>query len=449
MNNEMNRVSYFFRSLVNMKDHVDTEAAIQRIRGGIAFRGPNVFILFCAIIIAAVGLNLNSIPVIIGAMLISPVMGPILGFGLGVGINDTSLVKDSAKNFLVMVVISILASTLFYLISPLQLEQQTELLARTNPTLYDVLIALFGGFAGILETSRKERGGTVIPGVAIATALMPPLCTVGYGIAHLEPKFILGAFYLFLINSAFISLATVISVKYLRFPVLAGDEARRRHSARWSGVILTLLIVPSVLSAIQMIQDNNFARNAELLVKNNKNLGKSYIYDYKTNLENRPHTLELFLAGEKMEAEARERLLSQAEEAGITRSQILIHEDAAFQNELLTESELIRNIIEGHNRQVSGLESQVDSLRGAIERYKAQQLPSALITREIASQYSGVTSVTLTRGESVQVGEDGARPAIVAIVRCTAPLNEAERSRIEQWLRVRLAVDDVTVIVTK
>ncbi len=443
----MNRVSYFFRSLVNMKDHVDTEAAIQRIRGGIAFRGPNVFILFCAIIIAAVGLNLNSIPVIIGAMLISPVMGPILGFGLGVSINDTSLVKDSAKNFLVMVVISILASTLFYLISPLQLEQQTELLARTNPTLYDVLIALFGGFAGILETSRKERGGTVIPGVAIATALMPPLCTVGYGIAHLEPKFILGAFYLFLINSAFISLATVISVKYLRFPVLAGDEARRRHSARWSGVILTLLIVPSVLSAIQMIQDNNFARNAELLVKNNKNLGKSYIYDYKTNLDNRPHTLELYLAGEKMEAATRERLLTQAEEAGITRSQILIHEDAAFQNELLTESELINNIIESHNRQVNELEAKITELSGEIQQYKNRELPAALITRELAAQYEGVRRVTLTRGQRTDTAGDAASEVIVAILDCTKPLKEAERTRIQSWLKVRLGAEQVEVIV--
>ncbi len=443
----MNRVSYFFRSLVNMKDHVDTEAAIQRIRGGIAFRGPNVFILFCAIIIAAVGLNLNSIPVIIGAMLISPVMGPILGFGLGVSINDTSLVKDSAKNFLVMVVISILASTLFYLISPLQLEQQTELLARTNPTLYDVLIALFGGFAGILETSRKERGGTVIPGVAIATALMPPLCTVGYGIAHLAPKFILGAFYLFLINSVFISLATIITVKYLRFPVLSGDEKIRRHSARWSGVILTLLIVPSVLSAIQMIQDNNFARNAELLVKNNKNLGKSYIYDYKTNLDNRPHTLELYLAGEKMEAATRERLLTQAEEAGITRSQILIHEDAAFQNELLTESELINNIIESHNRQVNELEAKITELTGEIQQYKNRELPAALITRELTAQYEGIRRVTLTRGQRTDTAGDAASEVIVAILDCTKPLKEAERTRIQSWLKVRLGAEQVEVIV--
>jgi uncharacterized hydrophobic protein (TIGR00271 family) len=443
----MNKFTRFFRILVNMKDHVDVENAAVSIRRGIYFRGPNVFILACAIVIASVGLNLNSIPVIIGAMLISPVMGPILGFGLGVGINDTALVKEAFKNFLVMVLISILASTIFYLISPLQLQQQTELLASTNHTLYDVLIALFGGFAGILETSRKEKGGTVIPGVAIATALMPPLCTVGYGIAHLELRFILGAFYLFLINSVFITLATVVTVKYLHFPKVVEDEARSRRSAHWSAVILTALIVPSVLSGIQMIQDNNFARNAELLVKDNKSLGKSYIYDYKTDLENRPHTLELFLAGEKMDPDARERLLTQAEEVGITRSQIIIHEDAAFQNEILTESELIRNLIDGHNRQVEELEGKVTELSGEIQNYKNRELPTALLTRELAAQYDGIRQLTLTRGQRTDAESSETREVVVAILNCSKPLKDAERLRIQNWLKVRLGVDDVEVIV--
>ena len=443
----MNKFTRFLRILVNMKDHVDVENAAVSIRRGIFFRGPNVFILACAIVIASVGLNLNSIPVIIGAMLISPVMGPILGFGLGVGTNDTDLVKNAFKNFLVMVLISILASTLFYLISPLQLQQQTELLARTNPTLYDVLIALFGGFAGILENSRKEKGGTVIPGVAIATALMPPLCTVGYGIAHLELKFIIGAFYLFLINSVFITLATVITVKYLHFPKVVEDEARSRRSARWSAVILTALIVPSVLSGIEMIRDNNFARNAEQLVKENKSLGKSYIYDYKTDLDHKPPTLELYLAGEKMDDAARERLLTQAEEAGIASSQILIHEDAAFQNEILTESELIRNVIDGHNRQVEELEGKITELSGEIQKYQNRELPTALLTRELAAQYDGINQVTLTRGQRVAADSDTASEVIVAILQCSKPLKDAERLRIQNWLKVRLGVDDVDVIV--
>ena len=433
-----------------MRDHVDLEVASVNIRSNIYFRGPNLFILACAIVIASVGLNLNSIPVIIGAMLISPVMGPILGFGLGLGTNDTALVKDSLKNFLVMVLISILSSTLFYLLSPLQLEHQTELLARTNPTLYDVFIALFGGFAGILENSRKEKGGTVIPGVVIATALMPPLCTVGYGIAHLEWRFIVGAFYLFIINTVFISLATFVTVKYLHFPSPHGkEEAIRKRSARWIAVIMVLMLVPSVWSAVQMIQDNNFAISAQRLVHDNTNLGKSYIYDYRTDVEVNPPTLELFLAGEKMDAATRERLFLDAEQSGITRGQIIIREDAAFQNEIMTESEIIRNMIDSHDREVEQLQGQVDSLSTSIEFFKAQQLPSVLITREIAAQYAGVEEVTLTRGERVQAENGKSDAAIVAIVRTETGLKEAERERIEQWLRVRLGVNDVTVIVKK
>ena len=444
----MGKISEYLKDHVNMAEDIDHGNANLSIRKNIAFKGPNVFILACAIIIASVGLNVNSIPVIIGAMLISPVMGPILGFGLGLGTNDTTLVKESLKNFIVMVLISIVASSLFYLISPLHLEKQTELLARTNPTLYDVLIALFGGFAGILENSRKERGGTVIPGVAIATALMPPLCTVGYGIAHLELRFILGAFYLFLINSVFIALATVVTVKYLHFPLaFEADATLRRRSARWSAVIILALLIPSVLSGIQMIRDNNFERSVQRIVEQNKNLGKSYIYDYKIDLEADPPTIEIFMAGEKMEDLARERLYQQAEAAGIVRSQISIHEDAAFQYEMMTESELIRGIIDSHNSQVEELEAKITELSGELQQYKNSQLPSALIAREMAAQYDGIQRVTLTRGQRTDTGSDNTSDVIVAILDCAKPLKEADRNRIRGWLQVRLGAEQVEVIV--
>lgn len=445
----MNKFSAFFKSLVNMEDHVNVQAAAAGIRSGIAFRGPNVFILACAILIASVGLNLNSIPVIIGAMLISPVMGPILGFGLGLGTNDTLLVKDALKNFAIMVAISILSSTLFYLISPLEMEQQTELLARTNPTIYDVLIALFGGFAGILENAREKKGGTVIPGVAIATALMPPLCTVGYGIAHLNMRFIFGAFYLFIINTVFITLATFVTVKYLHFPIAsASDDTRRKRNAAWSSFFLVLLVVPSVWSAVQIIRDTNFTRSAHRLVQEYKNLGKSYIYDYRTNMESKPPTVDLYLAGEKLDDADRERLCRQAEEYGITRSQLQFHEDASFQNERMSESEIIRSIIDGHHQDLHTLETQIDSLNAAIRSYKDLELPSELITREIAAQYPGVTEIILTRGDRVSASDIQAKPAIVAIIHGNKTVKEAERERIEQWLKVRLGVEDVTVMLS-
>lgn len=205
--------------IANLSEHIDTSAAEKSIRGNIYFKGPNVWILAFSIVIASVGLNVNSIPVIIGAMLISPLMGPIFGVGLGLGINDTQLLKESLKNLLIMVTISLIASFLYFLITPLSLANPTELLARTNPTIYDVLIALFGGFAGIFELCRKEKG-TVFAGVAIATALMPPMCTAGFGLASGNLGYLAGALYLFTINCIFIILATYITVKYLKFDLV-------------------------------------------------------------------------------------------------------------------------------------------------------------------------------------------------------------------------------------
>ncbi len=360
------KVKDFFRSLVSLSDYVDLEGASASIRKNIYFKGPTVFILACAIIIASVGLNVNSIPVIIGAMLISPVMAPILGFGFSLGVQDMQLLKDSLRNFAVMVVISILASAIYFLLSPLNLEHPTELLARTNPTIYDVLIALFGGFAGILENSRKEKG-TVLSGVAIATALMPPLCTVGYGISIGNLSYILGAFYLFMINSIFIALATFVAVKYLKYPVVQEVEGRRtRLTGRAVAVILLLIIVPSVLSAIRIVQESNFKIHASRIVEDNKSIGRGFIYDYSVDNTSNPPSVVLFMAGEKLTTADKERLYEDAEKYGITRSQIVFREDAVNSSETVSESEIVRSLLDHSDKQVERLNQTIAKLRDSI-----------------------------------------------------------------------------------
>lgn len=360
------KVKDFFRSLVSLSDYVDLEGASASIRKNIYFKGPTVFILACAIIIASVGLNVNSIPVIIGAMLISPVMAPILGFGFSLGVQDMQLLKDSLRNFAVMVVISILASAIYFLLSPLNLEHPTELLARTNPTIYDVLIALFGGFAGILENSRKEKG-TVLSGVAIATALMPPLCTVGYGISIGNLSYILGAFYLFMINSIFIALATFVAVKYLKYPVVQEVEGRRtRLTSRAVAVILLLIIVPSVLSAIRIVQESNFKIHASRIVEDNKSIGRGFIYDYSVDNTSNPPSVVLFMAGEKLTTADKERLYEDAERYGITRSQIVFREDAVNSSETVSESEIVRSLLDHSDKQVERLNQTIAKLRDSI-----------------------------------------------------------------------------------
>ena len=366
----MNRFKRYLRHIVYLEDDIDRSKATAAIKKNIAFRGPNVIILACAIIIAAVGLNVNSIPVIIGAMLISPVMGPTIGFGLGLGTNDTELLKNSGKNFVVMVVISIVVASLYFLISPLRLNNPTELLARTRPTIYDVLIALFGGTAGMLEHARKERG-TVLSGVAIATALMPPLCTVGYGIATLQINYIFGALYLFLINSFFIAITTFAVAKLLGFESVAADEVHQKRNSRIVAAVLLVMIVPSIISAIGTIRDNNFAINAERFVQSNKTIGSSYIFDHQVNLSGRRQTLDIYLAGEALDYTAKQILLKNAYSYGLHSDQIIFHEEAAVQN--FNKNEVIRDLNSHYLNTIQELNQRITELEVELAKYKGAE----------------------------------------------------------------------------
>ena len=444
----MGKFSEYLKDHVNLSEDVDHSGASLSIRKNISFKGHNVFILACAIIIASVGLNVNSIPVIIGAMLISPVMGPILGFGFGLGIRDNRLVKFSLENYLVMVAISIAASTLFFILSPLNLGNPSELLARTNPSIYDVLIALFGGIAGMLETSRKERG-TVISGVAIATALMPPLCTVGYGISLLNWHYILGALYLFLINSIFIALATFLTTKYLRFPLVMEEEVdgmRQRLSKRAIAFILLVMIVPSIFSAIRMVQENNFNIHAEKLVSKNKSIGKSFIYDYKTDMSVKPATIDLYLAGETLTPEFKEVLFKDAEEYGITRNQIVFHEDATMTRDVLSESDLIQGIYEYNERQIKALTDSIATLERQLDTYRDHDIPVDAIARELFAQYPSIRSISLTGGRTATASGEAGKEQIVALVTSSEKLDGEMTDRLERWLKARLEQENVIVL---
>ena len=366
----MNRITRYLRHIVYLEDDLDRAAASASIKKNIAFRGPNVIILACAILIASVGLNVNSIPVIIGAMLISPVMGPILGFGLGLGTNDTELLKNAAKNFAIMVAISIIVASVYFVVTPLRLSNPTELLARTRPTIYDVLIALFGGVAGMMEFSRKERG-TVISGVAIATALMPPLCTIGFGIASLNPSYIFGAAYLFLINSFFIALSTFLVVKFLGFESVATDDFHRKRNPRVVAVVLVLMLVPSIISAIGTIRDNNFTTSAERFIQNNKTIGATYIFDHDINLSGRNQTLDIYLAGEALDYTAKQVLLKNALSYGLHSDQIIFHEEAAVQT--INKNELIRDLNEHYLKTIQDLNQTITELQVELARYKGAE----------------------------------------------------------------------------
>lgn len=430
------RVSGYLRRQLSLTDYIDVQAADANVRSNIPFSGPNIYILFVAIIIASVGLNVNSIPVIIGAMLISPLMSPIIGFGMGLGINDTDLLLKSLKNLGIMFVISLLASTLYFLVTPLETDNPTELLARTNPSIYDVLIAFFGGIAGILELSRKEKG-TVMSGVAIATALMPPLCTVGYGIANWNWHYAGGALYLFFINCMFIALATYLAVKFLPFP--AKVHAKPYRAMISYGLLILVVLIPSFFSAYNIVIENRFANNARHFVRDNKAIDGTYIYDYTTDMSVKPYTLTLRLAGETLSNDARAQFYAEAEKHGISHSQLLFMEDATIEVRRLNETEVMRDWLASTEAQLRQRDDSIRSLASQLAAYEALTLPSEQITRELHAQWPAIEQVTLARADSTVLLLLSQQMAEESI------LQPEELERIEQWLAIRLQAPAVKV----
>ena len=332
---DKNYLKRTIRYYANIYDHIDTDDAAQRIKSAIWFRGPNAWILAFSIIIASVGLNVNSTAVIIGAMLISPLMGPIIGTGLAIGTNDVDLLKTAAKNVLVMVLISLGASTLFFLLSPLDLINPTELEARTSP-------------------------------VAIATALMPPLCTAGYGLSYLNMHFFLGAMYLFIINAVFITLATYVMVKYLRFKTVTGIDpalaTRRRHMM---STIIAIVVIPSIISAIAMVKDNNFERNVEAFVRENRLVSRSYIYDWRI-YNDHGRKVEISLTGEPLSFEAQTAFYASARAHKIKDNQLVIKEHSlGMTGEEM--NEMIREIYDKTDRDMAEKEAQLDHIQARLD----------------------------------------------------------------------------------
>lgn len=439
-----NTVREFLKTTLNLTNDVDIQAAIEDIRSNIPFRGPNVYILFVAIIIASVGLNVNSIPVIIGAMLISPLMGPITGLGLGLGTNDRELVLFSIKNLLVMVGISLLAATLYFILTPLEIDNPTELLARTRPTIYDVFIALFGGLAGVLETARKEKG-TVLSGVAIATALMPPLCTVGYGIANLSWQYTIGALFLFSINCIFIAMAAYLMAKFLKFPVKTVEQHRTRYFIL-SYALVILLAATSIFTGYHVIRENDFTKMANRFVKKNQNIGKTYIYDSQVNIDSKPYMLELRLAGETLNEDTKEMLLRDAENYGIMRSQIVIHEDATVQVDRFNETEIVKNLMATNASNVQVRDDSIKVLNAQIAHYKQQELPAKQLAEELQVQLPSITRLTLARGTALEQNVVMSEEQVVVVAHCSEMPSEEEKTRVYEWLKIRLQIDGLEII---
>lgn len=425
--------------LFSEKENYST--VVEAIQKGVTFRGTNLWILIFAIFVASIGLNVNSTAVIIGAMLISPLMGPIMGLGLGMGINDLRLIKRSLYNFLFASGVGLATSSIYFMISPLN-EAHSEILARVAPNIYDVLIAFFSGLAGIIATSSKQKGN-VIPGVAIATALMPPLCTAGYGLATFQLSFFFGALYLFLINSVFIALATLLAVRFLKFPYEhLPDEEEDKRSQRiiWGVVVLTVL--PSLYFGYDIVQQNRFITNANAFIQNEAVFPNDYLLN--KSLDAKKKKIVLTYGGQKIEQEDIEILQGKLAPYGLEDAQCEVRQGFAYLEEQKNENQNdpLRSLLEAKALQMDQLQTQLDSI-------KQQNLLTQQIFKELKIQYPDLQQAALEPYARIFDASSDAKPAVFIYVQLSKRISNQEKAKMEAWLKVRLQQDAVRLVINE
>ena len=446
MNSSQNYVWRIAKRFFNaLPDKTDETAIVEQISDGVTFRGANLWVLIFAIFIACLGLNLNSTAVIIGAMLISPLMGPIIGMGLAVGRADLELLKRSLTNYGVSTVISVLTAALYFQLTPLT-EAQSELLARTSPTLYDVLIALFGGAAGILALSTGGKGN-VIPGVAIATALMPPLCTAGYGLAMGEWSFFFGACYLFFINTVFIALATYVGVRLLQFtPKQFVDKARLAVVNRYIAVIVVVTMLPAVYMTTQIIRQSVFENHVKQFVKQELNHPGTRILSEQADRETK--TLDVVALGAALPNEMIEAARQRLADYQLADYQLNVIQGAQSDSLLLARNNA------GTQQSLSGQDQQHLVLQtervAQLERETADYRRLDALAREIAGEVKAVCpkveSIGLSKITETPVDSGAVRSYVLAVANSRTPLPATDRDRLAQWLKVRTQADSLRLV---
>ncbi|MCX4368659.1 DUF389 domain-containing protein [Muribaculum intestinale] len=423
--------------------------AEETIREGVSFRGTNLLVLIMAIFIASLGLNVNSTAVIIGAMLISPLMGPIIGLGLAVGIQDFDLMKRSFRNLFMATAFSIATSALYFLISPVN-EGHSELLARTSPTIYDVLIGFFGGAAGIIAIGSKTKGN-VIPGVAIATALMPPLCTVGYGLATWQMNYFLGALYLFFINSVFIACATTLGVKAMKYKVTDfSNPVRAKRVRRTVYTVALLTMVPAGFMTYRMYRANAFQTACGRFVEQEFDFPATQVLSYKAKEDSRgERTLTVTLMGRLLPEDSLTMALTpQLARFGIAGTQLrIIQGDNSVQvNPGEITSTMVRDIYQVTQNTINAQRQEIDSLRAVTDVIARNDTIGATISPEIKVLFPQVRDIAVTRGIVSNVDTRILDTVNVALVQYRSPISRAQEEKLKEYLQARLGYSNIDIV---
>ncbi|MDX9726588.1 MAG: DUF389 domain-containing protein [Bacteroidales bacterium] len=428
-----------FLHFTNLEGELDDYDKIHKtIEADMIFKGTNLWILVFAIIVASVGLNMNSTAVIIGAMLISPLMGPINGMGYSIATYNFPLFRKALMNFSFAVAASLVASTAYFAMSPIS-TAHSELLARTSPTIYDVLIALFGGLAGIVAISSKQKGN-VIPGAAIATALMPPLCTAGYGLATGQLEYFMGALYLFTINTVFIAISSVVVSQILKFPIITlVDNAQKTRVNRWISFVITLVLIPSIYFGYKLVQKERFSENASKYVSNIGLYEGNYLLKHEINPENR--SILLVYGGNMLTEEQKRMIRAKAADFSLADTEIEFQQGFSF-------DQYSRRLDEVNNMQneISRLQSVIEQKQREIDSLRSFEDTGRQLLAEIKAMYPEITGCSF--GRTFHSGNGtGSRgnEEVVVFTTLSGPPAAPERRKILDWLKVRLRSERIRV----
>ena len=441
------RLKHFFKEHIDLNmDKAHEADIIEAIKRGVEFKGINSWVLIFAIFTASLGLNTNSTAVIIGAMLISPLMGPIMGIGLAMGINDFDLLKRAFKNFVIATVISLSTSFIYFLLSPMS-DARSELLARTTPTVYDVLIAFFGGMAGIVAASSREKGN-VIPGVAIATALMPPLCTAGYGMASGNWAFFLGAFYLYFINAVFISWATFLGARFFRFPkrVLI-DPIREKRVTRYVWIVVIGTLIPSIYLGYGIVKESVFMSNANKFISAEMFFPGSQVVKRDCNYKTK--TIEVILFGDDVHESFVDIARSKMPHYGLKDATLLIRQNPHGESTDVGELKalVLEDFYKNSEQRIREKDERINELTKNLEAYTYTDKLGGEMASELRVIFPNVTEVLTSLSTVTGVETLKMERMLTAVLKCQEKPNEAERQKLENWLKARTKTDTLRLVI--
>lgn len=447
----LDRVKNYIKGYFDLsKDLESQEIAVQSIKEGVSFKGANIIILIIAIIIASLGLNTNSPAVIIGAMLISPLMGPIMGMGLGIGTYDFDLMKRSLRNLVMAATFSVIASTIYFLISPVN-EGRSELLARTSPTIYDVFIGFFGGSAGIVAIACKQKGN-VLPGVAIATALMPPLCTAGYGLATWQLNYFLGAFYLFLINSIFIAFATTVGVKFLKFtphPFVNKERKKKVKAIVYTITIITLL--PSIWLTFLMLRENFFVASANKFIKEEFVFPNTQVLNKDAWIKDGHKYIKVTLIGKELPQDSLVVAMNnKLNQMGLGNVTLQIQQGLSGSGNIINTEELgstmFKNIYQNNIEKIAQQNSVIDSLKTLHLNAQKFDSLSVAIAPEIKVLFPAIKDLALARAVFCNISDNRIDTLNIALLEYRSPLSASEKLKFKEFITARTKLKNIQII---